>query len=137
MTVPTSWLPVHRPSDDELVGYLLPAADDRRDRTTAEGDQVREWVPATLFGHPVGPAADEDAGRELLHATGLAVLADRWVLLRGEGVDGPTTVEIASARPDRVVVQTPYHAVSSGHGSRWQLPVPTDGALVRPHEVRA
>jgi hypothetical protein len=128
---------VHRPSDGELVGYLLPVGrNDRRDAARAGCDAAQQWVPATLFGHPVGPPGDAEDGRELLHETGLAVLADRWVLLRGEGVEGPTTVEIASARPDRVVVQTPYRAVS-GAGSRWELAVPTDGALVRPHEVGA
>ncbi len=134
--VPASWVPVHRPDDGELVGYLLPAGG-RTDGDDERGDGEPQWVPATVFGHPVGPAGDEADARELLHTTGIAVLAERWVLLRGEGVDEPTPVEIASVRPGRVVVQTPYYAASGGHGSRWELAVPTGGALVLPHEVDA
>ena len=49
----------------ELVGLLLPAA----------GDQ---WVPATVFGAALGPAAEERVAESLVRERGLSSLADRW-----------------------------------------------------------
>lgn len=61
--IPADWIPVHR-DDGELVGYLR-----------AAGELVE---PLTLLGTPLGTPSDEDSAREVLDATGLAVLADRW-----------------------------------------------------------
>jgi hypothetical protein len=49
----------------ELVGLLLPV----------DGDQ---WVPATVFGVALGPAADERLAESLVRERGLSSLADRW-----------------------------------------------------------
>jgi hypothetical protein len=116
MSLPASWVAVRRPSDDELVGFLVPDGEDYR--------------PATVFGYVLGPATSEAEARAVLIATGLDLLDERWVLVH-ESVDRPTLVEIAEASPERVVVQTLYYAMSGGRGSRWQLPVPLEGALLR------
>ena len=49
----------------ELVGLLLPAGGGR-------------WVPATVFGAALGPAADERDAESLVRERGLSSLADRW-----------------------------------------------------------
>ena len=49
----------------ELVGLLLPA----------EGGQ---WVPATVFGAALGPAADEGVAESLVRERGMSSLAERW-----------------------------------------------------------
>jgi hypothetical protein len=116
MSLPASWLPVRRPSDGELVGFLVP-----------DGENYR---PATVFGYVLGPAMPAAEASAVLIATGLDVLHERWVLVH-ESVDRPTLVEIAEASPERVVVQTLYYAMSGGRGSRWQLPVPLGGTLLR------
>lgn len=116
MGLPASWAPVHRPSDDGLVGFLVP-----------DGERYR---PATVFGYVLGPATSEAEARAVLIATGLDVLDERWVLVH-ESVDRPTLVEIAEASAERVVVQTPFYAMSGGRGLRWELPVPLEGALLR------
>jgi hypothetical protein len=64
--IPTSWTPVHRPSDAEHVGYLVPDG--------APG----VVVPASLVGVPLGPAQDRGAAEALLVAQGLRSLDRRW-----------------------------------------------------------
>jgi hypothetical protein len=49
----------------ELVGLLLPADGGR-------------WVPATVFGAALGPAAEERDAESLVRERGLSSLADRW-----------------------------------------------------------
>jgi hypothetical protein len=64
--IPPSWTPVHRPSDDELVGYL--AATDAEDLV----------VPTSLVGTPLGDAQDRAAAERFLVADGLRLLDRRW-----------------------------------------------------------
>jgi hypothetical protein len=120
MSLPAQWVPVRRPSDGELVGFLVP-----------DGEGCR---PATVFGYVLGPPTSEAEATAVLIATGLDVLDERWVLVH-ESVDHPTLVEIAEASPEQVVVQTLYYALSGGHGSRWQLPVPLEGTLLRQDDL--
>jgi hypothetical protein len=49
----------------ELVGLLLPADGNR-------------WVPATVFGAALGPAADAEAAESLVRERGLSSMTERW-----------------------------------------------------------
>jgi hypothetical protein len=90
--VPHSWLPVHRSTDDELVGYLV-----RESAGT---------TPLTLFGHPLAPPSEPAAALAVLSERGLAILAEPWWLVDG---DQEVEVRILEAFPDRVrVVEAPY-----------------------------
>src|SRR4051794_6841720 len=64
--IPTSWHPVHRPTDGEPVGWLVP--DGAPDRL----------VPTTLVGTPLAPAQDRAEAAALLVRRGLAALDGRW-----------------------------------------------------------
>ncbi|MGY1602968.1 hypothetical protein [Geodermatophilus sp. SYSU D00815] len=64
--IPTSWTPVHRPSDGEHVGYLAPDG--------APG----LVVPTALTGAPLGPAAERPDAEALLVERGLRSLDRRW-----------------------------------------------------------
>lgn len=64
--IPRTWTPVHRPSDGEHVGYLVPSGDDGC------------LVPTSLIGLPVARARDRAAGEALLVHAGLASLDRRW-----------------------------------------------------------
>jgi len=64
--IPTSWTPVHRPSDAELVGYLAPDG--------APG----LVVPTTLIGLPLGAALPSAEAVSVLVAEGLRRLDRRW-----------------------------------------------------------
>jgi hypothetical protein len=63
--IPPSWTPVHRPSDAEHVGYLVPAGDGC-------------VVPASLVGVPLGPSQSGAEARAVLVADGLRSLDRRW-----------------------------------------------------------
>jgi hypothetical protein len=60
----------------EFVGLLLPAY---------EGF----WVPATVFGAPLGPATDESSAESLVRERGLSSLTDRWWVRLGGGAWRP------------------------------------------------
>jgi hypothetical protein len=64
--IPTSWTPVHRPSDAEHVGYLVPDG--------APGLAV----PTSLVGLPLGPARPSDEAVAVLVGSGLRSLDRRW-----------------------------------------------------------
>ena len=64
--IPTSWTPVHRPSDAELVGYLAPDG--------APGLAV----PTSLVGLPLGPSRPAAEAAAVLVADGLHSLDRRW-----------------------------------------------------------
>ena len=112
---PSGWIPVRRPGDDELVGYL-----------TVDG---RGATPLTLFGYALsGPVARADAG-ELLCRRGLAVLADPWWL---QETDGPGfRVQIMSATPDEITVVRADYGLVDPHAPLRRLPVPVEG--LRPY----
>ena len=78
--IPATWLPVHRPSDDELVGYLVPDEDG--------------FQPVSRVGHPMGAVMDEAAARSLLHQGGLIELNRRfWTDWPGEGWTNVVIIE--------------------------------------------
>ena len=64
--IPTSWTPVHRPSDAELVGYLAPDG--------APGLAV----PTSLVGLPLGPSRPSPEAVAVLVTDGLRSLDRRW-----------------------------------------------------------
>lgn len=112
--IPDTWLPRHRPDDDELVGYLDPAG-------------TGLAVPRTVFGFALAAALPEDDAADLLDATGLAVLAERWVLVR-DGHDD-LRVRIAEVDANRVIVGVDDYNVGIRHADRIEVPVPTGEAL--------
>jgi len=58
MSVPSP-IEVRRDEDDELLGLLLPAGAGR-------------WVPATIFGAALAPAADEELAESVVREHGLS-----------------------------------------------------------------
>jgi hypothetical protein len=108
--IPQNWTPVRRAEDDELVGYLVPAAGGS--------------VPVTLFGHPLGGPAAEEEAEALLVQRGLAVLAEPWWL---DGVgEGGCRVQILAAEPGSVLVARADVGFVAPDSERHRIPVPTD-----------
>jgi len=64
--IPISWTPVHRPSDAEHVGYLVPDGGDGH------------VVPTSLIGVPLGPSQPSAEAIAVLVAGGLRSLDRRW-----------------------------------------------------------
>ena len=132
--IPSTWDGVRRPSDDELVGYLVP---------DGEGDVLDGVVPTTLVGTPLGAALPGDAARELLVERGLRVLDGRWwcrlpgSLPRGAVIDAaePGTdwewrpVVVVEAAPDGVRVRPEWPAPEE-MSARATLPVPVGDLLL-------
>jgi len=130
--IPTSWTPVHRPSDAELVGYLAPDG--------APGLAV----PTSLVGLPLGPSRPAAEAAAVLVADGLRSLDRRWWCRL------PTTLPdgvLAAARPCADWTWRPVLLVEVGPDSctvrlemaepaelraRAALPVPV-GDLLREH----
>lgn len=106
--IPMDWLPVVRPDDGELVGYV---SLDERGAT-----------PLTLFGYALAEPLDRSEAEELLRRRGLAVLADPWWL---EPADGPGyRVQIMSATPDEVAVARADHGIVDPRAGVVRLPAP-------------
>ena len=123
--VPPAWLPVHRPDDDELVGYLVPDGAD---------DVV---VPTTLLGTPLAAAMPGDEARQLLGAEGLRAVDGRWwcrlpaVLPRGL---------LSAARPEehwswRPVVVVEASPVGCRVRPEWPAPEERGGQALLPVPV--
>ncbi|MFI9383033.1 hypothetical protein [Kutzneria sp. NPDC052558] len=107
--IPQHWLPHHRDEDGELLGYLRPVGD--------------RFEPVTVFGHPLGEAADEDEAVARLEAVGLSYLAERWLLTLPDRAE-PIAVQVVEADPDQVRVKSVDHRADIG--ALFTLPVPTD-----------
>lgn len=110
MTIPSGWRPVHRPEDDELVGYLV---------ADASGT-----TPLTLSGYPLSAPTTAAEGQELLLQRGLAVLAGPWWL---EEEGGGFCVQIMSVRPGVVTVARTVYGFVPHDSERRQLAVPAAG----------
>jgi hypothetical protein len=128
--IPTTWTLVHRPSDAEHVGYLVPDGVDGH------------VVPTSLVGLPLGPAQPSVDAVALLVAQGLRSLDRRWwcrlpatlpsgVLAAGE----PATdwswrpVVLVEVSPEACTVRLEM-AEPAQLRARATLPVPV-GALLR------
>jgi hypothetical protein len=117
--IPTDWTSHRRESDDELVGYLVPAADGT-------------VVPVTLFGYPLAAAGDEVDARAVLDAEGMACLAEYWWLAGGlDGSGEPIRVKIYEVTPAQVSVLVDDFGAGGDLGERVELPVPETGRLSR------
>ena len=121
---------MHRPSDDERVGYLVPDG----------GPGL--VVPTTLVGTPLGAAQEEDTAVALLVAVGLRSLDRRWwcrlpatlpvgVLPAGEPEPGWDwrPVVVIEASPIGCTVRPEWPAPEELAG-RAVLPVPVRELLV-------
>ncbi len=100
MSVPSP-IEVRRDEDDELLGLLLPAG-------------AGWWVPATIFGAALAPAADEELAESVVREHGLSSLADRWwVHQSGEWAQA----WLLEVKPDRIRLRWDDRMlVQSGHG---------------------
>ncbi|MCT2583003.1 hypothetical protein [Actinophytocola gossypii] len=115
--IPSTWLPVHRPDDDELIGYV---------ESCDAGYRAR-----TLLGTPAGePTTAEDAEATLL-GLGLSYLADKW-LLTVDGQDEPVLVQILEAAPDRVTAQRIEFGPDGEYGTRYPLTIAEASVRLRP-----
>lgn len=115
---PEGWIE-HRRGDRELLGWIVP-----------EGDG---FVVVDLLGRPRTPApVDWLAAEELLDDLGIGYLADRYVLVRDDGVERP--VRIAEVSTDRVTVVADEFGAASAVGAnpeRFALPFPVPTAVLR------
>jgi hypothetical protein len=114
--LPQHWIE-HRRADGERVGWIAP-----------DGES---FTPHDLLGRPLTahPVEWLDA-EELLEERGIGYLADRWLLRRTDGSEGP--VRIAELDTERVVVLGDDYGAASAVGAtpeRYELPFPVDGRL--------
>ncbi|GAA3638836.1 hypothetical protein GCM10022200_22740 [Microbacterium awajiense] len=124
----TDWTP-HRREDGELLGWIRPDGED--------------WVAVDLLGRAASDAGDWLDAEEALEASGLAWLAEPWML----ELDGADAVRVKIAEvvppgeqaPGRVVVHTDDFGAIDAPVTRYELPWPAPGALrpKRPGEVGA
>ncbi|MBR8743209.1 hypothetical protein [Nocardiopsis sp. MG754419] len=113
--IPAHWRPHRREEDGEVLGYLAPKEDGH--------------VPVTPFGHPLAGALPEVEAREVLTRSGLAYLADPW-LLSLPGRDEPVTVRIVEVTPRRMRVANADHGYEEADiGHVFVLEVPEPGRL--------
>lgn len=84
---------VRRAADGELLGYL-------RDRD-GSGET---WVPLTVFGYPLGPAAEYVEAMTLVEDSGLGFLGGPW-RFREERDGKWYACAITEASPSRITVQ--------------------------------
>jgi hypothetical protein len=115
--IPSTWHPVHREDDGELIGYVEP---------TADGHQAR-----TLFGYPLGAPTSDDEAETTLRTLGLGYLANRWLLTLADRAD-PVAVEIVEVTPDRLTAKNVDIGYEADFGARFTLPVPAAAAALTP-----
>ncbi|OLT48711.1 hypothetical protein BJF88_16655 [Cellulosimicrobium sp. CUA-896] len=111
--LPSDWIAHRRPDDREPVGWIRPEGDD--------------WVAVSLLGRELTGAVDWLSAEEALEATGLAWLADVWMLERPGGE--PLRVRIVEVTPDGVVVQTDDFGAVDAPVERHALPWPAPAEL--------
>lgn len=116
--IPAGWIE-HRRGDGELVGWIVP-----------EGEGFR---PLDILGRAItGEVLDWLEAEELLEATGLGFLAERWQLTLPDGTVRPVRIAEASARG--IVVLADEYGAASAVGAkpeRFELPFPAPDALRR------
>lgn len=113
--IPSTWIPYVRPSDEELVGYLVP-----------QGDAM---VPVTLFGYPLAESTDAASAQSTLEAISLACLAEPWQLRLDDG--RTIRVRIREVNAERVVVVPDDFGVGGPLTDASVLEVPEGGRLTR------
>ena len=91
-------VPVRRPGDDELVGFIQ------------FDDASAEWQALTVFGGELGRVANPGQARQLVLERGLASLAERWHWFSRRS--GAWEVVLPQeARPGSVRVVVGYYAL--------------------------
>ncbi|MBL1093461.1 MULTISPECIES: hypothetical protein [Streptomyces] len=116
--IPSHWIRHHRREDHELLGYLRPV----------DGDPD-QFVPVTLFGHPLGDPSEEAPARRRLDRTGLDYLAQDWLLSLPDHPE-PIAVQIVEVTPQRMRVQNiDYGYPHANIGHLFVLDVPTPDQL--------
>ncbi|WP_265523086.1 hypothetical protein [Oerskovia flava] len=113
--LPADWIPHRRHDDREPIGWIRPEADD--------------WVAVSILGHDMTGPVDWTTAEEALEDTGLAWLADVWMLEQDGGE--PLRVRLVEVTPDGVVVQTDDFGAIDVPVERFALPWPAP-AMLRP-----
>jgi hypothetical protein len=126
--IPPNWQPVHRVTDGEHVGYLVPDG--------APG----LVLPVSLIGCALGPAHDRESAGALLRTRGLPALDRRW-WCRLPAALPPGVLDVSepdadwSWQPVVLVEVSPTGAtvrpefVVPGQTGQAALPVPVGGLL--------
>lgn len=86
---PTTAEPVHRPEDDELMGFII------QDKS--------QWNACTVFGYSLAAFASRQEARDYLLANGLAVLADDWQFRDSD--DEWYKCGLIEAKPDHITAR--------------------------------
>lgn len=102
---------VRREEDGELLGFMVPTADDA-------------WLPAAVFGSPLGTPTSRDAAGSVLDRLGLEPLADPWLMDREEPGAVPLQVRVVEADPTQVTVRNADYGSGLDLGMCWTLPAP-------------
>lgn len=110
---------VLREEDGELLGFVVPVA-------------ATAWLPATVFGSPLGAPAPRDDARTVLEQLGLDPLADPWLMERGEPGAGPLQVRVVEADPSCVTVRNADYGSGLDLDTCWTLPTPARSLRWRP-----
>jgi hypothetical protein len=87
---------IRRPEDGELCGYVT-----ARDAA---------WVATTVFGTPLGTHATREDAERQVRTSGLAALAERWLLVDVES-GHEEIVCIQHASPEEVTVALGYSSL--------------------------
>lgn len=118
MSAAPDWI-AHRRGDGELLGWMAP-----------DGERFRV---IDLLGHDLAPEPlDWLEAEELLEATGIGYLADRYELAVGAGK--PRRVRIGEVSSSRIVVVADDFGAASAvgaHPERIELPFPAPEGLRR------
>ncbi|MFF8371887.1 hypothetical protein ACF05W_24015 [Streptomyces lydicus] len=116
--IPTRWAAYHRREDHELLGYLRPV------------DAVPGYfIPVTVFGYPLGAPTEEHRARQCLERSGLAYLAQDWLLSLPDH-PRPIAVQIVEATPRHLRVKNiDYGYPDANIGHVFVVDVPTTGQL--------
>lgn len=117
--IPQHWIEYRREDDDELIGYVSPAADSNA-----------TYTPLTVFGYPLGEAGPYPDAVAALESAGLSYLADRWAL-RLDGSGEQIAVQIVEADADTLTVKNVDYGYDGNIGDLFTLDVPVSAALSR------
>lgn len=114
------WIPHHRSSDRELVGWIRP-----------EGER---WVAVSLLGETLTEPVEWLDAEEALDAVSLSWLGEVWMLDRPDGTS--IRVRLVELTGEKVVVKTDDFGAVEAPVTHIELPWPPPSALrpLRPGE---
>lgn len=87
---------IRRPDDDELCGFVR--------------ERDGRWEALAVFGGLLDTADSAEHAERLVRDTGLAALAERWLLVDGPGAD-EQIVCIQEASPEGVTLALDYYSM--------------------------